>query len=210
KDAAAFVEADLALHQAVAEASHNKLLHELYADLSSSMREAVEAGIGDNLGEDPHIDHTRAIEAIIAGDPELAVAETAAYLRELIEDCAGLPRHSRIEGRVSPPRQRYSLITRARPGAATVERSTDALVRPRRLRAESGRVARRIRRSVGVGRADRRGPGHPPQVPRVDPAPAAARWHRRLQARPRGRPPARSEEHTSELQSRENLVCRLL
>src|SRR5690606_40915467 len=29
-------------------------------------------------------------------------------------------------------------------------------------------------------------------------------------ARPRGSPAARSEEHTSELQSRENLVCRLL
>lgn len=86
KDATAFVEADLALHQAVAEASHNTLLHELYADLSASMREAVEAGIGDNLGEDPHIDHTRAIEAIIDGDPDLAAAETAAYLRELIED----------------------------------------------------------------------------------------------------------------------------
>ncbi len=86
KDADAFVEADLALHQAVAEASHNKLLHELYVDLSDSMREAVEAGIGDDLGEDPHIDHTRAIEAIIAGDVDLAVAETAAYLRELIED----------------------------------------------------------------------------------------------------------------------------
>ncbi|HEU5126646.1 MAG TPA: FCD domain-containing protein [Glycomyces sp.] len=86
KDADAFVEADLALHQAVAEASHNRLLHELYVDLSDSMREAVEAGIGDDLGEDPHIDHTRAIEAIIAGDVDLAVAETAAYLRELIED----------------------------------------------------------------------------------------------------------------------------
>src|SRR5690606_41058271 len=33
------------------------------------------------------------------------------------------------------------------------------------------------------------------------------RWRRR---RRRNHPPARSEEHTSELQSRENLVCRLL
>src|SRR2546430_7012660 len=29
-------------------------------------------------------------------------------------------------------------------------------------------------------------------------------------SRPRARPPARSEEHTSELQSQSNLVCRLL
>src|SRR5690606_41926409 len=34
--------------------------------------------------------------------------------------------------------------------------------------------------------------------------------HRRLFAILRGLPPPRSEEHTSELQSRENLVCRLL
>ncbi|GAB3219880.1 FadR/GntR family transcriptional regulator [Glycomyces halotolerans] len=86
RDTEAFIEADIALHQAVAEASHNKLLHELYIDLSESLREIVKAGVGDSLGGDPHIDHTRAIEAIIAGDPDLAAAETAAYLRELIED----------------------------------------------------------------------------------------------------------------------------
>src|SRR5690606_40680058 len=59
------------------------------------------------------------------------------------------------------------------------------------------------------GRANRRrgyygvvgvdvGPGRPEQPPR-SPRPRA-----------RGAPPDRSEEHTSELQSRENLVCRLL
>lgn len=86
RDAEAFIDADLALHRAVAEASHNKLLHDMYVDLSDSMRKAVEVGVGDGLGNDPHIDHIRAIEAIIAGDPDLAVAETAAYLRQLIED----------------------------------------------------------------------------------------------------------------------------
>src|SRR2546427_8717456 len=40
----------------------------------------------------------------------------------------------------------------------------------------------------------------------VAPAPACARLHQRL--RPRGQ--LRSEEHTSELQSQSNLVCRLL
>src|SRR5690606_40511370 len=45
----------------------------------------------------------------------------------------------------------------------------------------------------------------------------AQRWHLghrpatvRLRAGPAGAPGVRSEEHTSELQSRENLVCRLL
>ncbi|MCH7231798.1 FadR family transcriptional regulator [Glycomyces sp. L485] len=85
-DTEAFIAADVALHQAVAEASHNKLLAELYAELADSLSETVRAGAGDNLAEAPHIDHTRAIEAIIGGDPELAAAETTAYLRELIED----------------------------------------------------------------------------------------------------------------------------
>src|SRR2546430_3904384 len=40
------------------------------------------------------------------------------------------------------------------------------------------------------------------------PGRAAARSH--LRSAPRGAVPARSEEHTSELQSQSNLVCRLL
>src|SRR5436309_9917603 len=42
--------------------------------------------------------------------------------------------------------------------------------------------------------------------------PLAVTWSLRARERPQAssREPARSEEHTSELQSRENLVCRLL
>ncbi|WP_100447401.1 FadR/GntR family transcriptional regulator [Glycomyces xiaoerkulensis] len=85
-DTEAFIAADIALHQAVAEAGHNRLLIDLYSELADSLRETVRAGAGPNLAAAPHIDHTRAVEAIIAGDPELAAAETIAYLRELIED----------------------------------------------------------------------------------------------------------------------------
>lgn len=85
-DTEAFIAADVALHQAVAEASHNKLLTELYSELADSLSEAVRAGVGDDIDSEPHVDHSRAIEAIIAGDPELAAAETASYLRELIDD----------------------------------------------------------------------------------------------------------------------------
>src|SRR5690606_5550798 len=79
---------------------------------------------------------------------------------------------------------------------------------PRRARARRGRAARaggRGRRRgapavrggpPGAGRARRCGAAPPPRVP-----------GRGTARRPRGR---RSEEHTSELQSRENLVCRLL
>src|SRR3712207_6940404 len=53
---------------------------------------------------------------------------------------------------------------------------------------------RRLRAPAGTGRVDRRGhPGQPPQA-------GVHRDHER----------ARSEEHTSELQSRQYLVCRLL
>src|SRR5690606_39876645 len=47
------------------------------------------------------------------------------------------------------------------------------------------------------------------QPPRPSPAPPRQRAHWRRRGRCR-RPDRRSEEHTSELQSRENLVCRLL
>src|SRR5688572_32082407 len=63
----------------------------------------------------------------------------------------------------------------------------------------------------------RQGPGAPPAHARGDRASAggAARRHRRDRADDRGGCPsvvrhARSEEHTSELQSQSNLVCRLL
>ena len=85
-DTEAFIAADVALHLAVAEASHNQLLTELYSELADALGEAVRVGVGDDIATEPHVDHTRAIEAVIAGDPELAAAETAAYLRELIED----------------------------------------------------------------------------------------------------------------------------
>src|SRR5579883_3676553 len=54
-------------------------------------------------------------------------------------------------------------------------------------------------------RRARRGPGRRPRPPRPDPRPP--RGGAQVLPRPRR---GRSEEHTSELQSRENLVCRLL
>src|SRR5690606_40983801 len=63
--------------------------------------------------------------------------------------------------------------------------------------------------------AERLGALQAPESPAVEPAPAEEETPKRR----RGRPPGstkqakldeRSEEHTSELQSRENLVCRLL
>src|SRR5690606_41802312 len=50
----------------------------------------------------------------------------------------------------------------------------------------------------------------PPPSPRPGPRDARARDASRRPSPRAGRPRCRSEEHTSELQSRENLVCRLL
>src|SRR5690606_40240035 len=71
--------------------------------------------------------------------------------------------------------------------------------------AARGVAARAGAHRRGEGGAERQ-PGHPAGRGGGRERRAPARAHRRG---PRGLP-ARSEEHTSELQSRENLVCRLL
>src|SRR5690606_41182115 len=72
--------------------------------------------------------------------------------------------------------------------------------------------ARARRGGGGAARSSRRGRWRASVAPRRrgcrQPDPAARGAEERARARTRGR--ARSEEHTSELQSRENLVCRLL
>src|SRR5690606_41178852 len=74
-----------------------------------------------------------------------------------------------------------------------------------------GRSAGRVARLPGPRhrhhrRPRRRVPGNPPAITQAPQAPPSEGdpevWRRR--------PVKRSEEHTSELQSRENLVCRLL
>src|SRR5207302_9428923 len=78
-------------------------------------------------------------------------------------------------------------------------RDCEAAARCRRHR-DHGRQSGR-----GGGVARRRCAGRLPPV-----AGEAATGGRRPAHRRRATPPPRSEEHTSELQSRENLVCRLL
>src|SRR5690606_38236618 len=107
--------------------------------------------------------------------------------------------HHRGLGGPARGRQPLLLAPRALHGAPDVERGRTRVGAPRRRRGGRDRPPRvrgsqRVARKVfGTGRGHRvlrgpRGPGH-----RVARAPAP-----------------RSEEHTSELQSRENLVCRLL
>ncbi|WP_203999307.1 FadR/GntR family transcriptional regulator [Micromonospora lutea] len=77
---AEFVAADAALHTAVVAAAHNAMLAELYASVGAAMRSTLTQAMGDALTPDRHVDHTRLVAAIRAGDPELAAREAGAFL----------------------------------------------------------------------------------------------------------------------------------
>jgi len=79
-DAAAFVEADVVLHQTVVAAAHNRILAELYADFSSAIRSTLADQVGPDLTPERYVDHGRLVEAIRAGDPDRAAAEAGAFL----------------------------------------------------------------------------------------------------------------------------------
>src|SRR5438034_2660004 len=68
----------------------------------------------------------------------------------------------------------------------------------------------RSRAPAHRGRAERVCSSAPWSMQRWSPRPRASYWHRSAHSRPRSLTPARSEEHTSELQSHSDLVCRLL
>ncbi|MCW2880385.1 MAG: GntR family transcriptional regulator [Sphaerisporangium sp.] len=66
----AFVEADLAFHVAVVEATHNRVLIELYKDFSAALRASI-AAAGAPL-ENGHIPHDAIARAIASGDASAA------------------------------------------------------------------------------------------------------------------------------------------
>jgi DNA-binding FadR family transcriptional regulator len=66
----AFVEADLAFHVAVVEATHNRVLIDLYADFSAALRISI-AAAGGSL-EQNYIPHDAIVHAIAAGDATAA------------------------------------------------------------------------------------------------------------------------------------------
>ncbi|TJZ51208.1 FadR family transcriptional regulator [Streptomyces piniterrae] len=74
-----FVEADATLHMAIVSASHNEVLAEIYADLGGVLRDFLRADVGEVLRPEAHMDHARLVEAIRAGDGELAAAEASAH-----------------------------------------------------------------------------------------------------------------------------------
>jgi DNA-binding FadR family transcriptional regulator len=76
-----FVAADLALHMAVAKASQNHLLAELYEGLADLIAESVVGVLDDpEVARAPTPWHEELVAAIAARDPEAAVAATVGHL----------------------------------------------------------------------------------------------------------------------------------
>lgn len=74
-----FVAADATLHLAVAAASHNDVLTALYADLGHLLVDGLRGNVGGELRPEGYIDHARLVDAIRAGDVEVAGAEAASH-----------------------------------------------------------------------------------------------------------------------------------
>jgi DNA-binding FadR family transcriptional regulator len=73
---ATFVEADLAFHTAVVEATHNRVLTDLYCDFSAALRASI--GAAGSLLEHSDVPHGPIAAAIEAGDPDAAIRATHA------------------------------------------------------------------------------------------------------------------------------------
>jgi DNA-binding FadR family transcriptional regulator len=85
--AAAFVDADIALHRAVVVAAHNPVLTELFETFVPRLREAMldlTAALDLSAGNEPDADaHRRLVEAVAEGDAEEAVRVSTAHLERL-------------------------------------------------------------------------------------------------------------------------------
>jgi DNA-binding FadR family transcriptional regulator len=77
------IEADVELHAAIAEASRNQVLAELYQDLIGAISENVSFNVArlPSVGDD---DHGGLVEAIVDGDADRAASEAARFLDALL------------------------------------------------------------------------------------------------------------------------------
>ncbi|MFD0684025.1 FadR/GntR family transcriptional regulator [Actinomadura fibrosa] len=85
-DHAAFVEADLAFHTAVVEATHNRVLTDLYRDFSAALRASI--GAAGTLLEHADVPHGPIAAAIEAGDAAAAAQATHACLDRILASAA--------------------------------------------------------------------------------------------------------------------------
>jgi DNA-binding FadR family transcriptional regulator len=84
-DDAQFVELDVELHRAIAAASHNTMLAELYDDFTSALRGALRSAVGHAPHEQQVHIHDELVAAIRAGDAAAAQAATVSVLDALME-----------------------------------------------------------------------------------------------------------------------------
>ncbi|MGA3486657.1 FadR/GntR family transcriptional regulator [Micromonosporaceae bacterium DT55] len=77
---AEFAAADAALHAVIVAAAHNTMLADLYTSMSTAIRHSLAEALGPDLTPDRHVDHTRLVDAIRAGDAARAAREASAFL----------------------------------------------------------------------------------------------------------------------------------
>jgi len=86
KDSKTYVEADIQLHKAIVNASHNRMLVDLYEQMSAPLQQSVH-----NLSEITchsdfhHHVHRKLVEAIIGQDTDLAAEAVNEYIEQFIE-----------------------------------------------------------------------------------------------------------------------------
>ncbi|MES9536789.1 FadR/GntR family transcriptional regulator [Spirillospora sp. NPDC049024] len=85
----AFVEADLEFHTAVVEATHNRVLTDLYRDFSAALRASI--GAAGSLLEHADVPHGPIAAAIEAGDADAATHATHACLDQILASALTAP-----------------------------------------------------------------------------------------------------------------------
>ncbi|WP_313277248.1 FadR/GntR family transcriptional regulator [Timonella senegalensis] len=82
------VSADMALHNAIASASKNPVLASLYESLTEAVSHTIRMNVETILRSHVNDDHDDLVDAIIMGDPFLAMEEMGSYLENYIESRA--------------------------------------------------------------------------------------------------------------------------
>lgn len=81
-----FIANDFAFHEAIVAAAGNRALMEIYAFFSASIRASIAASLEDSLPEPDNAQHAAIVDAIAAGDSELASATVRRFMAPLIDE----------------------------------------------------------------------------------------------------------------------------
>ncbi|SHE09712.1 Pyruvate dehydrogenase complex repressor [Chlamydia abortus] len=80
-DTAAYIKADLMLHQAVLAATYNGLLIDLYEHMADALLQSIDTAVDETLTIEPHHEaHHDMVEAIANSDPEAAEEAVRSYI----------------------------------------------------------------------------------------------------------------------------------